>query len=352
MADMKKFKTSMGDGFLVYMTEEDIRKDIEAGVADAVKRGKINPLTQEEMNHIYDIVVMPGKVVGVEPGSEVVSTNDSGSYKISSKCMISIRRDEQAAIAERVWGCDSIDIGNPDYNYKTVKGIADREASTMRMALQKTTMPLFYGAMTNLGFYTKPDGPVENWSMLLPEGRIEEAMEAQEQAVEHAVRDIDFVAEQIYKAGGDGINLDTTGAAGDADFLAALKATEVIKEKYPELAVEIGMAGEFVLGMHGKLEYDGKRLAGMYVHDQVKAAEKAGASIFGAVVNTNCNKSFPWNIGRVCTFIKACTDVAEIPVHANVGMGVCGVPMNEILHTDIVSKVDKILIEICKIDGL
>jgi dimethylamine--corrinoid protein Co-methyltransferase len=352
LADEKKFKTSMGDGFLVYMTEEEIRKDLAAGVEDAVKRGKVSPLTDDEMEHLYNIVIMPGKVVGVEPGREVVSTNDSGSYKISSKCLISIRRDEQAAIAERVLGCDSIDIGNTDYNYKTVKGIADREASTMRMALQKTTMPLFYGAMTNLGFYTKPDGPVENWAMLLPEGRIEEAMEAQEEAIEHAVRDIEFVAEQIYKAGGDGMNFDTTGAAGDADFLAALKATEVIKEKYPDLAIEIGMAGEFVLGMHGKLEYDGKRLAGMYVHDQVKAVEKAGASIFGAVVNTNCNKTFPWNIARVCTFIKACTDVAEIPVHANVGMGVCAIPMNEILHTDIVSKVDKALIEICNIDGL
>ena len=33
-------------------------------------------------------------------------------------------------------------------------------------------MPLFYGAMPNLGFYTKPDGPVDNWAVLLPEGKI------------------------------------------------------------------------------------------------------------------------------------------------------------------------------------
>ena len=56
------------------------------------------------------------------------------------------------------------------------------------------------------------------------------------------------------------------------------------------------MAGEFVMGMHGKLKYAGERLAGMYPHQQVKVAEKAGANIFGPVVNTNSNKSFAWNI--------------------------------------------------------
>ena len=352
MTQMKTYLTRMGDGCIVHMTEAEIREDIFAGVADAARRGKIEPLTTEEMDRLYEIVIMPGKVVGVEHGREVVSTSDSGAYKLSSKCMISVDISEQAAIAERAWCNDSVDIGNTDYNYKTVKGIADREATNMRMALQKTTMPLFYGAMPNLGFYTKPDGPVDNWATLLPEGKIEEARKAQEEAVEHAVRDIVFVAEQIYKAGGDGINLDTSGAAGDADLLAALKATEIIKERFPDLAVEIGMAGEFVLGMHGKLTYDGVRLAGQYLHNQVKLVEKAGASIFGAVVNTNCNRSFPWNIGRVCTFMKACTQAANIPVHANVGMGVGGVPMNEILPTDIVSKVDKSLVEICNLDGL
>jgi dimethylamine--corrinoid protein Co-methyltransferase len=148
------------------------------------------------------------------------------------------------------------------------------------------------------------------------------------------------------------MNLDSSGAAGDADFLAALKATEIIRERFPDMGVELGMAGEFVLGMHGKLTYDGVRLAGLYPHKQVKLVEKAGASIFGAVVNTNCSQSFAWNIGRVCTFIKACVEAADIPVHANVGMGVCGMPMCEIIPTDIVCRVDKALVEICKIDGL
>ena len=352
MSDKKTFFMRMGDGSIVHMTAEEIKADIKEGIADAVSRGKIDPLTPAEESYLYDIVTMPGSVVGVEHGMQIVTSNDSGSDKINTKCGIPTSRDVNAMLHERILGCDSVDIGYSDYNYKTVKGVAKREATVLKQALNHTTMPLFYGAMPNLGFYTKPDGPVDNWAMLLPEGKIKESMAAQEEAVEHAVRDIVYVAEQMNDVGADGFMLDTTGAAGDADFLTALKATEIIRERFPDMPVEIGMAGEFVLGMHGKLKYNDVRLAGLYPHKQVKLVEQAGASIFGVVVNTNCNKSFPWNIARVCTFVKACTDVAEIPVHANVGMGVCGVPMCENLPSDVVSKADKALIEIGRIDGL
>lgn len=348
----KKYTTRLGDGALVTMTAEEIRQDIEAGIADAVLRGKIDPLTDEEKQIIFDITVDPNVTVGVKPGQQIVSTNDSGSYKFATKSMLPVSREVEAMIAERLLGADSVDIGYTDYNYKTVKGVALREGSILKQALAQTTMPLYYSAMTNLGFYTKPDGPVENWAELLPMGRIDEALQAQEDAVAHSVKDIMYVANAMYQAGADAIQLDTSGAAGDADFLAALKATEAMKIKYPDMDVVLGMAGEFVLGMHGKLKYDGERLAGMYPHKQVKIVEKAGASIFGVVINTNCNKSFPWNIARVCTFVKACTAVANIPVHANVGMGVCGIPMCDMMPSDIVSRVDKALIEIGKIDGL
>lgn len=351
MSEEKKFFTRMGDGSPVYMTEEEIRSDMKAGIDDAVLRGKIDPLSDKDFEKLYDIITMPGTVVGVEPGKQIVLTNDSGGYKINVKSQLPVPKEVEVLVYERCLGCDSVDVGNTDYNYKTAKGVAKREAGALKQALNISTMPLFYGAMPNLGFYTKPDGPVDNWAMLLPEGKIKESLAAQEEAVEHAVKDILFVAEQVYDVGADGINLDTSGAAGDADFLVALKATEEIKKRFPDLGVEIGMAGEFVLGMHGKLKYDGVRLAGLYPHKQVKLAEKAGASIFGAVVNTNCNKSFPWNIARVITFIKACTDVAEIPVHADVGMGVCGIPMVENMPSDVASRADKALVEIGKVDG-
>lgn len=352
MSEAKKFFTRMGDGSIVYMTADEIRSDIQAGVEDAASRGKIPPLSQDEMDKIFDIVTAPGGIMGVHPMDAVVTTSDSGSDKLSTKCGLPIERSVNAMIHERVLGADSVDIGYSDYNYKTVKGVAKREATVLKHALAKTTMPIYYGAMPNLGFYTKPDGPVENWAVLLPEGRIKEALAAQEEAVPHAVNDILYVAKQMNDVGADAFELDTAGAAGDADFLVALQAAERITKEFPDMPVIMGMAGEFVLGMHGKLKYNDVRLAGLYPHQQVKLAEQAGVSIFGAVVNTNCNATFPWNIARVCTFMKACTEVATIPVHADAGMGVGGIPMCENLPADVVTRADRCLVEIAKVDGL
>jgi dimethylamine--corrinoid protein Co-methyltransferase len=183
-------------------------------------------------------------------------------------------------------------------------------------------------------------------------GRIEEARKAGEEAIEHAVKDIVFVGGQMVEAGADGLDIDTVGAAGDTDFAAALRATEILKAKYPDLCIEMGMAGEFVLGMHGEVAYDGVRLAGLYPHEQVKLAEKAGATIFGPVVNTVTNKSVPENIARAVTFIKACVAATELPVHANMGMGVGAVPICDILPMEAVSLASTAMVEITRLDGL
>lgn len=222
----------------------------------------------------------------------------------------------------------------------------------MRVAQLNNVMPILYGSMPNLGMYTQPDGPMENWSELLPAGEIDRARAAQESAIENCIDDIVHVAENMFEAGADGVNLDTCGASGDSDFLAALRAVEIIREKFPTLGVEMGMAGEFVLGMHGNLSYKGARLAGMYPHQQVKMAEEAGATIFGVAINTDCNQSFAWNIAKVCTMVKKCVEDAKIPIHVNVGMGVGGVSMAEILPIDVVSRSDMALIEIGRTDGL
>ncbi len=104
--------------------------------------------------------------------------------------------------------------------------------------------------------------------------------------------------------------------------------------------------------MHGDLTYGGKRLAGLYPHEQVKLAEKAGATIFGPVVNTITGKSVPENIARAVTFIKACVAATQLPVHANMGMGVGAVPMCDILPIDAVSMASKAMVEITRLDGL
>jgi dimethylamine---corrinoid protein Co-methyltransferase len=349
---LDKHFTRMGDGSAVYLSDEEIRSDLAEGAHDAAGRGRISELTGEELDYLFEIVTSPVNVASVVRGQEVVTSSDSGAFKINYQANISMDRATAIQVHEKVLAADSLDLGNIDYSYKSVKAILNDEAKVMENVQLNTIMPVLYGAMPNLGLYTKPDGPVGNWSELLPQGKISEARAAQEEAIEYAVKDMVYIAGGMYEAGADGINLDTCGASGDADVMAALLAIEAIREKYPDLGIEMGMAGEFILGMHGQLEFGGIRAAGLYPHRQVELAEKAGASIFGPVVNTNSNKSFPWNLARAVTFIKACTEAASIPVHANVGMGVGATPMTPVPPVDAVSRAAKALIEIGKADGL
>jgi dimethylamine--corrinoid protein Co-methyltransferase len=191
-----------------------------------------------------------------------------------------------------------------------------------------------------------------NPAELLAEGDIEGAKQTQEDAAEHLRRDLGFVVRKLDKVGCEGINFDTSGSAGDADYMAALLAVRDLKEEMPHMPMILGASGEFVLGMHGSVEFDGKRLAGMYPQDQVQVAEAAGADIAGVAVNTNTNQSVAWNLARAVTFVKAATAASNIPVHVNVGMGVCGVPMMEQPPIDSVSRVSKTLVQLGKADGL
>jgi len=100
------------------------------------------------------------------------------------------------------------------------------------------------------------------------------------------------------------------------------------------------------------MTYDGIRLAGLYPHEQVKLAQKAGITIFGPTVNTNTGKSCAWNVARAVTFIKACVAHSTIPIHANMGMGVGGAPVVDNPPTDAISRASKAMVEICRLDGL
>jgi dimethylamine---corrinoid protein Co-methyltransferase len=112
------------------------------------------------------------------------------------------------------------------------------------------------------------------------------------------------------------------------------------------------MASEFVLGMHGELYHDGVRLAGLYPHKQLELAQKVGVTIYGPAINIAPTESLAWNIARSVTFTKACTDVARIPVHACVGMGVCGIPLAVSVPVDALTRSTKAHVDICRLDGL
>ncbi|CEO88863.1 Dimethylamine methyltransferase MtbB2 (fragment) [Syntrophaceticus schinkii] len=349
---MARVFTRMGDGSASWLSEAEICQDLEEGMLDAADRGRIPELTDDEMERLYQIISNPQKTVSIERGNEVVATFDAGTLKLPVRAGIPVGRMTTVLMHERVLCSDTMEIGNTDYSYKQLKNIVHEEATSMELTQLNCMIPVFYGAMPNLGLYTRPDGPIDNWSELLPMGKISEARAAQEEAVEMATKDMVYVASLLYEAGADGINFDTVGASGDGDFLATLKAIEILKEKYPDMAIEVGMSGEFVLGMHGQLEFDGIRLAGLYPQDQARVVEKAGGTIFGAVINTNSRKTLPWNLARAVTFSKACSDASNIPVHVNAGMGVGAIPLSNTSPTDATSRVSKSLVEIGKADGL
>jgi len=348
---VQKIYTRMGDGSVTELSESELRRDLEEGSRHAAERAKIPPLSEDDLRRLLELYKCPDKSVGVERGKEVILSYDSGTTKFN-RVNVSVSKLQSLQIYERMLGADTMEMGHMDYSYKPAKNIMWIEQPVFEQALLVTIPPLFYGAMPNLGLYTQPDGPCSNPMELLPQGKIAEARAAQEEMVEYAVKDMVYVGSLMYESGADGINFDTTAAAGDADFLATLRAVEILKKKYPQMCIEMGMSGEFILGMHGELTYDGVNLAGLYSHKQVELAEKAGVTIFGPAINTNTGKSCPWNVARAATFTKACVENAHIPIHANVGMGVGGIPVTETPPVDSVSRASKAMVEIGRLDGL
>jgi dimethylamine--corrinoid protein Co-methyltransferase len=348
---MASFVTRMGDGFRVEMDEVEIRKDLEEGTQDAAKRGRVSPLADDDLRYLLEIFKCPDRSVGVQWGNEVVLTYDSGTTKFK-RANVSVSKIQSLQIYERMLGSDCLELAHIDYSYKPVKPIVVFEQPILEQALLITIPPLFYGAMPNLGLYSQPDGPCPNPGDLLPKGKIAEARASYEEQIEHAVKDMVYVASRMYEAGADGINFDTTAAAGDAEFYATLQAISELHKRYPDMCIQMGMASEFVLGMHGELTWDGVRLAGLYPHKQLELAQKAGVRIYGPAVNIVTSKSLPWNVARSVTFCKACSDIATIPVHACVGMGVCGIPLTLAVPIDALTRSTKAHVDIARLDGL
>lgn len=349
---MGKILTRMGDGSRIEMTESEVRQDLEAGSRDAAERADVPTLSDDEIKYLLDLYRCEDRVVGVREGLECCLTYDNMTSKIK-RAHIPISKIQQLLLFERGLGADTLELTHIDYSFKQCKHVVQYEKPNMEQAVLQTIAPIFYGAMPNLGLYSIPDGPVINPGDLLPVGKIKEAKEAFEQMAEYAIKDMVYVGSELYeKAGADGINFDTTAAAGDAEFYAALKAVEILRQKYPDMGIEMGMSGEFILGMHSEIEYDGVRLAGLYPQDQVKLAQKAGVTIFGPAINISTNESLPWNLARSIVFTKACSAASEIPVHANLGMGVGGVPLTLTPPLDALSRASKAHVELCRLDGL
>ena len=348
---MAKIKTRNGSGLFVELTDSELMRELEDGTQQAADKGHIAPLSQDELVYLYDLFRSPHGFIGVEPGKEVVLSYDGVPVKLR-RVQVNVDRVQVLQIYEKLLGADTLEMGPIDYSFKPTKPNVSFEQPLLRQALSATMAPVYYGSMPNLPLYSQPDGPFPNPMDLLPAGKITEARESYEEAITHSVKDIVYVCSAMHECGADAIILDTVGAAGDPDFLAGLMATEQLKAKYPEISIELAMAGEFVLGTHGELTYQGEKLAGMYAHDQVRMAQKAGATIFGPVCNTRTSKTAPWNTAHAITYTKACCEIADIPIHVNMGMGVGAMTMHEHVPLDVSSRQSKAMVEICRLDGL
>ena len=352
-----EYVTRMGDGRTVMMTKEQIYEDAVAGMADAVDAAGVPDLTQDDLDQICEIICNKNRVVAVERGKEVILTEDGGPHKFildSGSCCngVEMGRIDTMEVIERAIGFDTFELTTTDYSIKPVKPIVGPEMTAMQQAAMRMTVPTLYGAMPNMGLYYAPDGAHKNPADLMREFKIEEAQINAEAAAEQLSRDIVYVSEAMISAGADGFNFDTTASAGDAEFVATLRGVEQLRKDNPGAYITMGMAAENVLGIHGEIEYDGKVVAGLYPNEQVKLCEKAGANIFGAVVNCNTSRSFAWNVARAAVIVKDCVKNSNIPVHANMGMGVGGVPMLETPPIDCVTRAGKIMAEVAGVDGI
>ena len=353
----EEYFTRMGDGRRVYMTRQQIMDEIHEGMSEGADAARIPSLTDDEMEAICDVICMKTRIVGVEPGEEAIISNDGGQLKITqdsggSGVGIDMGRGDAILLHERAFAHDTFEIGWTDYSIKAIKPIIANEMQALEQFNAIATIPLFYGAMPNMGLYSVPDGPYGNPADLMRCYRIEEAREASEKACDHLARDITYVTTLLDSIGCEGFNFDTVGSAGDADFVATLRGCEAYREISPNAYINFGMSSEHVIGIHGEMEYDGKVVAGMYPHEQVKLAAKAGANVFGAAVNTNTCKSYAWNVARAICMIKECVKQSPIPVHADLGMGVGGVPMHETPPVDATSRSSKLMTELAHVDGV
>ena len=349
--------THMGDGGRIMMTKDEIAEDILRGTNDASDRAKIPALSKAEQEQLLDIFCEPGRIVSVSPGNEVVTSDDGCSmtlYADQENSGIGIPMSRPTAVLnwERATCGDTCSMGHIDYSFKPVKSVIHYETNEYYSTSQMTTIPMFYGSQPNMGLYFRPDGPFDNPAELLPLGKIEEARQAQIDAKKQLRDDLNYIGKELNKVGCEGMNFDTSGSAGDADMAAALEAVRDLKKIAPNMYIELGMASEFVLGMHGEIFFDETRLAGLYPHQLVKVAEAAGVDIFGPTVNVVSTESTPWNLSRSVTMVKATAEVAQIPIHPNVGMGVCGVPLYEAPPVSAVTRCSKALVEIGMADGL
>ena len=142
MSDL--IQTRMGDGAMVYMTVDEIRKEAEAGMADAVDRAKVPPLSNEDFERLMEILCDKRKFVSVERGNELILTYDSQPLKFT-RLGLPGAMPQIMQTYERTMMSDTLELAYVHYSAKPVRTIFPEEEATVAETLLQTTPLLLYG---------------------------------------------------------------------------------------------------------------------------------------------------------------------------------------------------------------
>ena len=100
---MKKIFSRLGDGWAIELTEAELMKDIVDGSTEAARDAGVDPLSDDNINHIFDICKNVHKICGVERGCEVITTFDGPTIEIKHAGIIA-NRQQALQIFERCLG--------------------------------------------------------------------------------------------------------------------------------------------------------------------------------------------------------------------------------------------------------
>ena len=157
----------------------------------------------------------------------------------------------------------------------------------------------------------------------------------------------------MWEAGADGIDFDTAGAAGDGDFLATLRGRRDIRAAHPDMGIEVGMAGEFVLGMHGGSSTTACVSPACGRGNRWSWRPGRGDDLRAGGEREHAAGSCAWNIARALTLVKPCCDDGRDPHPHERGHG-RGRRADEQLRrrVDAVSRASRACVDILHLDGL
>jgi len=351
---VEEYLTRGSDGSRIRMTAQEIKDKIDEGTNRAAELAHIPPLSGDEQEHLYEIVTNPERIVSVEQGREVVLNQTNMIYWDQSNGGVSLplSPEQTVELIEKDHCADEICLIPVDCSLKALKPVYSSEQSIIQNTLHRTIAPLCYGIMANMVRYTTPAGPFPEPLDLIRRGKLDEAKESMEKAIDNIIEDYIFLIKKIYEAGIDAVEVTTVNAMGDPEFYAALKVIEQLKKEIPGLAIHFDTVGEFILGFHCDLKYDNQTLAGMYPHKQLKMAEKAGADAFSTHIYITPKEPFPYDLAKSVTMIKEQVKAASIPIFMVPCMGCFSISMCDLPPLDVTSRAIKAFIEIANVDML